>query len=392
MTLFLASVTGAEEAEVAVAHGADIVDLKDPAKGALGALSQASVRTAVAGIAGQRPVSAVIGDLPMQPEAIVSAARAMADTGVDFVKVGLFPEPGREACIRALHALARRTKIVGVMFADSAPDPALVSAMADAGFAGAMLDTARKGGGRLLDHMDIPALREFVAGCKSHGMLAGLAGSLETPDVPRLLLLQPDVLGFRTALCAGRVRTAPIDAAAVDVVRELIPLDERSAAYERQHAPVDYRLLAARGYSFDPTKDARTDHVFVRDLMLPVRIGAYASEHEKPQRVRFNVDVKVLRPPHEAEDMRDVFSYDVITDGICMTVAMGHVVLVETLAERIAALLLEHPRVVRVTVQVEKLDLGPGAVGVTIERERAAEIAEVHRLYPAAKSDPNAAE
>jgi len=392
MTLFLASVTGAEEAAVAVAHGADIVDLKDPARGALGALSEETVRAAVAGIAGKRPVSAVIGDLPMQPEAIVGAASAVADRGVDFIKVGLFPEPGREACIRALHALARTTKIIGVMFADLTPDPALIRTMADASFAGAMLDTAGKGGGRLLDHIDVPALREFVAACRSHGLLAGLAGSLETPDVPRLLLLQPDVLGFRTALCAGRVRTAPIEAAAVDVVRELIPLDERSAAYERQRAPVDYRLLAARGYSFDPTKDAPTDHVFVHDLVLPVRVGAYASEHEKPQRVRFNVDVKVLRPPHEAEDMRDVFSYDVITDGIGMIVARGHVTLAETLAERIAALLLEHPRVVRVTVRLEKLDLGPGAVGVTIARERAADMAEVHQLYPAAKSDPNAAE
>ena len=392
MTLFLASVTGAEEAAVAVAHGADIIDLKDPAKGTLGALGEREVRAAVAGIAGARPVSAVIGDLPMQPEAIVGAASAMAATGVDFIKVGLFPEPGREECIRALHALARRAKIIGVMFADLTPDPALIRTMADAGFAGAMLDTARKGGRRLLDHMDIPALREFVAACRSHGMLAGLAGSLETPDVPRLLLLQPDVLGFRTALCAGRNRAGPIDAAAVDVVRELIPLDERSAAYERQHAPVDYRLLAARGYAFDPTQDAPTDHVFVHDFVLPVRVGAYASEHEKPQRVRFNVDVKVLRPPHEAEDMRDVFSYDVITDGICMTVALGHVMLAETLAERIAALLLEHPRVVRATVRLEKLDLGPGAVGVTIERERAAEMAKVHQLYPAAKSDPNAAE
>jgi (5-formylfuran-3-yl)methyl phosphate synthase len=392
MTLFLASVTGAEEAQVAVAHGADIIDLKDPGKGALGALSEREVRTAVASIAGKRPVSAVLGDLPMQPEAILRAATAMADTGVDFMKVGLFPDPRRGECIRALHALAARTKIIGVMFADSAPDPALVPAMADAGFAGAMLDTARKGGGRLLDHMDMAALREFVAACRSRRMLAGLAGSLETPDVPRLLLLHPDVLGFRTALCANHNRTAPIDPACVDVVRALIPLDERSTGYERERAGVDYRLLAARGYSFDPTKDAPTDHVFVHDFVLPVRIGVYASEHEQPQRVRFNVDVQVLRPPHEAEDMRDVFSYDVIADGICMIVALGHVMLAETLAERIAALLLEHPRVVRASVRLEKLDLGPGAVGVTIERERAAEIAKVHQLYPAAKSDPNAAE
>jgi dihydroneopterin aldolase len=304
----------------------------------------------------------------------------------------LFPGSEREACIRALHALARSVKIVGVMFADSAPDPALVSVMAEANFAGAMLDTASKDGRRLLDHMDIAALREFVGACRLREVMAGLAGSLEVPDVPRLLLLRPDVLGFRTALCANRNRIARIDAACVDVVRALIPLDVRSAAYEPDRASVDYRLLAARGYSFDPTKDAPTDHVFVHDFVLPVRIGAYASEHEKPQRVRFNVDVQVLRPPREAEDMRDVFSYDVITDGISMLVALGHVMLAETLAERVAALLLEHPRVMRARVRVEKLDLGPGAVGVTIERERAAGMAEVHRLYPAAKNDPNAAE
>ena len=126
--------------------------------------------------------------------------------------------------------------------------------------------------------------------------------------------------------------------------------------------------------------------------MLPVRLGAYASEYDKPQRVRFNVDAQILRGLHEPEDMRDVFSYDVITDGIRMIVAFGHIALTETLAERIASLLLEHPRVVRATVRVEKLDLGPGAVGVTIERERGAETAKVHQLYPTAKRDPNAAE
>ena len=392
MTLFLASVTGAAEAEIAAAHGADIIDLKDPTKGALGALATEEVRATFAAIAGRRPVSAVIGDLPMDLETVFAAAGAMADTGVDYIKIGLFAEAGREACIRALHPLARKTQLIGVMFADSSPDLALVGAMADSGFAGAMVDTARKDGRRLLDHMNMPALREFVAACRSHGIMAALAGSLETPDVPRLLLLRPDVLGFRTALCADRNRVAVIDAKCIDVVRELIPLDERSALFGREPATVDYRLLAARGYSFDPTKDAPTDHVFVHDLVLPVRVGAYSSEHEKPQRVRFNVDVQVLRPPHEAEDMRDVFSYDVITDGISMIVGLGHIPLAETLAERIAALLLEHPRVMRATVRVEKLDLGPGAVGATIERERAAEVAEVHQLYPAAKRDHNAAE
>jgi dihydroneopterin aldolase len=310
---------------------------------------------------------------------------------VDYVKVGLFDEPRRAECIRALNNVARRTKIVGVMFADRGADSGLVPAMAAAGFAGAMLDTATKAGGRLLERTGIAELRDFVAACRSAGLLAGLAGSLEPPDVPRLLLLEPDILGFRRALCGGD-RSGALDAAAVGVVRGLIPLDPRSAAHGQPVRPkVDYRLLAARGYAHDPGKDAPTDRVFVQDFVLPVSIGAYAHEREKPQRVRFNVDVRVLRPGHRVEDMRDVFSYDIVTDGIRMLVAHEHFAFVETLAERVAAGVLAHPRVVSVTVRADKLDVGPGSVGVEITRERPADIARVHQLYPAAgESEPKA--
>ena len=392
MTLFLASVTDADEAELALAHAADIIDLKDPSKGSLGGLDLDQVQEISARIGRRRPLSVVVSDDAMRPEAIARKASAVAEIGADFVKIATFANPRRLDCIAAVEFLARSTKLVSVMFVDDGADFALVPAMARAGFAGVMLDTAHKDRGRLLSHTDISSLREFVRLCRSHDLIAGLAGSLESPDVPRLLLIQPDVLGFRSALCADQDRTARLDPRCVDVIRDLIPLDDRSTVEERPQSAVDYRLLSARGYSFDVTKDAPTDHVFVRDFVLPVRLGAYASEHEKPQRVRFNVDVRVLRAMHEPEDMRDVFSYDVITDGIQMIVSLGHVAFAETLAERIAALLLEHPRVVRATVRVEKLDLGPGAVGVTIERERTAETAEVHQLYPAAKRDPNAAE
>jgi (5-formylfuran-3-yl)methyl phosphate synthase len=392
MTLFLASVTDPKEAELALTEGADIIDLKDPRNGALGAVAPDVVRAAVAVIRGRRPASAVTGDLPMQPDTLVAAAAAMADTGVAYVKVGLFPDARREACIRALAQLAGRTKIVGVMFADQGADAGLVPAMAAAGFAGAMIDTAGKDGGRLLERTDIATLRDFVAAGRAAGLLIGLAGSLEPPDIPRLLLLEPDTLGFRRALCAGGDRTGSLDAEAVSLVRGLIPLDPRSAAHAHPVRPkVDYRLLAARGYAHDPGKDAPTDRVFVQDFVLPVSIGAYAHEREKPQRVRFHVDVRVLRPGHRVEDMRDVFSYDIVTDGIRMLVAHEHFAFVETLAERIAAAVLAHARVVSVTVRAEKLDVGPGSVGVEITRERPADIARVHQLYPAAgESEPKA--
>jgi dihydroneopterin aldolase len=154
---------------------------------------------------------------------------------------------------------------------------------------------------------------------------------------------------------------------------------------------VDYRLLAARGYA--AKDDAATDRILVRDFVLPIRIGAYKHEREKAQNVRFNVDVGIVRSPHVAQDMRDVFSYDVILDGIRMLVAQEHIALVETLAERVAALILAQPRVVNVTVTIEKLDVGPGAVGVEITRKRPAESAQVRPLQTGAagEGDPKIA-
>ncbi|MEN3375202.1 MAG: (5-formylfuran-3-yl)methyl phosphate synthase [Hyphomicrobiales bacterium] len=392
MTLLLASVNGPAEAEIAVAQGVDIVDLKDTSKGAFGAVTPDVVRATVTAVAGRRPVSAVTGELAMESELLVAAAGAMADAGATYVKVALFPGPRRADCIRALSALARRVKIVGVMFADNGWDQALIALMTQSGFAGGMLDTAHKRNGNLLTHIDIPTLGNLVDAFRAQGLLAGLAGSLEAPDIPRLLLLAPDILGFRGALCVGQKRTARIDAAAVDVIRALIPADQRGLAQGGAGpAKVDYRLLAARGYSVDHRKDETTDLIFVHDFVLPVRIGIYAREHDRPQNVRFNVEVKVLRAGHAPEDMRDVFSYDIITDSIRMIVAQEHIGLVEMLAERIAAVVLTYPRVTSAKVRVEKLDVGPGAVGVEIVRERAAETAQVHHLFAfGGEGDPKA--
>jgi len=385
MTLLLASVTGPEEAALVLAHGADIIDLKDASQGALGALPPEVVRATVAAVRGRRPVSAVIGDLPMEPDVIAAAVESTAQTEVDYVKVGLFPGPLRAQCVRELSSLARKTKIVGVMFADGGADNALVHLMAESGFAGAMLDTADKRGARLLDCMDIASLRDFVAACQEHGLMTGLAGSLEAPDVPRLLLVAPHYLGFRGALCVGRDRTARIDPQSVKLIRALIPFESRRAERAPDAMRIDYRLLAARGYGIDPSSgDTATDHIFIRDFVIPACVGAYAREREKPQNVRFNVDVKVRRRAHSVEDMRDVFSYDVITDGIRIIVAQQHIAFLETLAERVAATVLQHPLAVSARVRVEKLDAASGGVGVEIVRERPDDVAQIHDLYPAA--------
>src|SRR5215218_479707 len=89
-TRLLASVANEAELVVAMGHGADLVDLKNPAQGALGAWPLPDVRSAVASIGGRCPCSATIGDLPMVAGPLLAAARQMAATGVDIVKLGFF--------------------------------------------------------------------------------------------------------------------------------------------------------------------------------------------------------------------------------------------------------------------------------------------------------------
>jgi dihydroneopterin aldolase len=378
MTLMLASVTGPAEAEVALEAGADIIDLKDPSAGALGALPGETVRNTVARIAARRQTSAVTGDLPMLPDTVRAAAEAMAECGVDYVKVGIFPSEHAREVIAALEETAGRTNVVAVLFADLTPDFALIDACADAGFAGAMLDTARKGGGRLIEHLDLLSLERFIARCHARGLLAGLAGSLEAPDVPRLLPLAPDLLGFRSALCRAGDRKDELDPQAIAVIRGLIPAQfSRRAATEN----IDWRLRAARGYSGGDSA-VKTDRVFVRDFVKNAKIGAYSHEQEIEQRLRFNVEADVLRPDLKSGDMREVFSYDTIRDAIELILARGHVALVEKLAEEIADRVLRDPRVFSVNIRIEKLDVVPGSVGIEIKRERRKSSANVHQLFP----------
>jgi dihydroneopterin aldolase len=125
------------------------------------------------------------------------------------------------------------------------------------------------------------------------------------------------------------------------------------------------RLLERAGTS--------TYRVIVRELVLPCSIGVYEHEHRHLQRVRIGVELDVEDPgPFVHEDLARVLNYEFVVDGIKATLARGHIELVETLAERIAALCLDDPRAVRATVSVEKLDVYPegNGVGVSIVRRR----------------------
>ena len=114
--------------------------------------------------------------------------------------------------------------------------------------------------------------------------------------------------------------------------------------------------------------------IFVRDLVLPARIGIYQREKAAPQRVRINLDLEVDDGAPAADEIDCVVSYEPLVQAARDILAAGHIALLETLAEHLATVCLADPRVSLVRVRVEKLDVFPeaGSVGIEIERARLA--------------------
>lgn len=225
MTRFLASVRDAEEAQTVLDARADIVDLKEPANGALGAVDHAVIKSCVTAIAGRAPVSATVGDLPMEPAVVAEAVRATAACGVDDVKLGVLPGGDPQSCFALLRAERRRAGIILVFFADAMPGFDPIAAALATGARGVMLDTAGKQSGALLDHMAVRDIARFVAAGRRENLIVGVAGALRPTHVAPLLALAPDVIGFRGALCLDGRRGAGLDPVACRRIRALIPAE-----------------------------------------------------------------------------------------------------------------------------------------------------------------------
>lgn len=115
------------------------------------------------------------------------------------------------------------------------------------------------------------------------------------------------------------------------------------------------------------------DRIHLRDHVVSAEIGAFQSERGREQRLRFALTVDLRDPVSGAADEVDrILSYDVLVQAVEAALADRRYSLVETLAERIAAEVLAHPAAARIAVTVEKLDRGPGALGISITRERGA--------------------
>lgn len=222
----LVSVRNVEESLLAAQGGADFIDLKEPRDGALGGLPVETIAAVLVALRERHitlPVSATIGDLPMHAlTAIQARVEAVADCGVDYVKVGIERAPEALVVLDALAALS--LPIVPVFIGDRGLDFGHVDRACALGFPAVMIDTADKISGSVFDVLHIDELHRFVARVRAADLLVGVAGALRLAHVPVLRTLAPDFAGFRSAVCEGD-RRADLDPQRLHSLAELMHED-----------------------------------------------------------------------------------------------------------------------------------------------------------------------
>ena len=221
----LVSVRGAEEARAAMAGGAEIIDAKEPELGALGAVRIEVLREIIGAVGGMRPVSAALGDAG-DTDVLAGAARAAAEAGAMFVKVG-FADVREIGAVRERLARVRDgallpsspSAVIAVAYADwdevgGAAPSTVVAAAAVEGVLGVLIDTVRKDGAGLFRCLGRAALGSLVREARARALLVALAGRITVDDLGFAYEAGAEIAGVRGAACdngrEGRVRESRV--------------------------------------------------------------------------------------------------------------------------------------------------------------------------------------
>jgi hypothetical protein len=218
----LVSVRSAAEALAALAGGADVIDVKEPNQGSLGAADDETISAIVRAVKGRAPLSAAMGELiDWIDSPNGDSIRRLVD-GVSLFKLGL----ARCATLhdwqaRWSHTIEtmtstspnRNSQAVAVVYADwqAAQSPApqdVLDAAIRARCPALLVDTWDKSSGALFDHWAADELQRFITQVRSRDIAVVLAGSLIGPSISTAARLAPDLVAVRTAACdAGRSGT-----------------------------------------------------------------------------------------------------------------------------------------------------------------------------------------
>lgn len=228
MSQLLISVKNVQEALLSLEAGADIVDLKDPNVGALGALDLALTHDIMQAIDGRTMISATIGEQFDGVQTLINAIHDRANLGVDIIKIAIGDVIKAPECLKEIKLLTQLgIKLIAVFFAEEMLDfnvlPALniLPVLKEAGFYGAMLDTQKK-----MDSLPVLLscnnLHTFVQNCAQLHLKSGLAGSLKPQDIENLLNLHATYIGFRGGVCKSNNRMSELLPSKVIEVKNML--------------------------------------------------------------------------------------------------------------------------------------------------------------------------
>jgi uncharacterized protein (UPF0264 family) len=224
----LVSVRNANEAEAALAGGCDLLDIKEPALGALGMADPVTIAAVVSRVRELKssvPVSVALGEaaergrqrpLPHLPRQIAYMKLGTASLGCGAQGLRRLTKVKE----RFIDGERELTRWIAVAYADweaaRGPCPEeVVEGAREGGFAGVLIDTYSKEEGGLFNWLSIERLESLADQARSYDLEFALAGRLQIDDLPRIGLVSPDIVGIRSAACRSGLRTREIDATAV---------------------------------------------------------------------------------------------------------------------------------------------------------------------------------
>ncbi len=202
-----------DEAVIADRGGADIIDVKNPKEGSLGANFPWVIQAVRACVT--KPLSATIGDFNYKPGTASLAALGAAAAGADYVKVGLYDiQTDRQAfevlsgVVKAVKSYDRNKIVVASGYSDyarigSIPALQLPPVAQRAGCDVVMVDTGMKDGKSTFEFMGGDELQSFVDSAHSNGLQCALAGSIKFDDIPAIRKIGSDIIGVRGLVCGG---------------------------------------------------------------------------------------------------------------------------------------------------------------------------------------------
>ena len=234
MTQLLISVRSALEAEVAVQNGADVVDVKEPSRGALGAADPETICEIANCLRGRVPLSIALGEL--------NHGEVLNGAMIDAIRNAQYAKFGLAGCGRDRQWIERLRSSIGLLpsgitpvavaYADwvrgDAPEPREVLAAARAlGCRALLIDTYHKSSGTLIDQLGLDELGDLARAARRARLLCALAGSLQEKHLAKILPLLPDFVALRGAVCR-QGRTSSLDPERVSRIAAMVHSAEQS--------------------------------------------------------------------------------------------------------------------------------------------------------------------